>query len=316
MAARWLDNQGKRTQNFLDLKIDVHRKRLIKSLEELEEEVIAMVSTLPKEGGNLFNVKIAIEKRATLKQLIEKTYLVTSDKNIRDYNTITKRIIKDLEKYKLPAKFGHLTQTDADTVARLKKLYFNQFKEAGTTIQAALSQEIYNGALMKRPIKDVIHNVRQKINGVYAKSDQRKIRKLVAIANEDPSSRAGKKAIEKLHSIYGSDRTGNNLKRYAQQISHDSVMQFHSQVNIAKAKEYGFTKWRYAGNVIGTTRNFCRNRIGKVYTEVEIRKIWLASSWSGKAPGDAFIVRGGYNCRHHWQPIDDSFLDNSGKLII
>ncbi len=69
MAARWLDNQGKRTQNFLDLKIDVHRKRLIKSLEELEEEVIAMVSTLPKEGGNLFNVKIAIEKKSHIKTI-------------------------------------------------------------------------------------------------------------------------------------------------------------------------------------------------------------------------------------------------------
>ncbi len=65
---------------------------------------------------------------------------------------------------------------------------------------------------MKRPIKDVIHNVRQKINGVYAKSDQKAIQKLVAIANENPSSRAGKKAIEKLHTIYGSDRTGDNLK--------------------------------------------------------------------------------------------------------
>ena len=70
------------------------------------------------------------------------------------------------------------------------------------------------------------------------------------------------------------------------------------------------------GNIITTSREFCKRRIGKTYTETEIRKIWAASSWSGKSSGDPFIVRGGYNCQHHWQPMAESFFDNKGELII
>ena len=40
----------------------------------------------------------------------------------------------------------------------------------------------------------------------------------------------------------------------------------------------------------------------KTFTEEEINSKWQGS-WAGKAPGDPFIVRGGYNCRHHWLPI-------------
>jgi len=316
MAATWLDKQGARTQNFLDKKIDDHRRRLVKSLEELENEIITLVGTLPQTKGVLFNTKIAIELRKDIKSKIEKTYLVASDRNIRDFNSITNRIITDLKNLPLPKGLVSLTQTDADIIARLKKLYFNQFKEAGNTIQEAISQEIYNASLINRPFKEVVKNIRQQINGVYMKSDDAAINKLVSIANADPSSRAGKKAIEKLHAIYGSDRTGQSLQRYAKQIAHDSVMQFHAQVNIAKSKEYGFDKWRYTGNIITTSREFCKRRIGKTYTETEIRKIWSAASWSGKSSGDPFIVRGGYNCRHHWQPIAESFLDNKGELII
>jgi len=29
-----------------------------------------------------------------------------------------------------------------------------------------------------------------------------------------------------------------------------------------------------------------------------------SQTWQGKAQGDPFVVRGGYNCRHHWQPTD------------
>ena len=307
MAAKWLDKQGARTQNFLDKKIDSHRAKMIKSLEDLEDEIIASISTLPQKDGNLFDTRVAIGLRANVKQLREKTYLVASDRNIRDYKSIVDRIVKDLDKYPIARKFKSLTQADADTAARLQKLYFNQFKEAGNTIQEAISQEIYNASVINRPFKDIVKNIRQSINGVYMKSNKRKIDILVGIVNADPDSRKAKKAIEKLHTIYGSDRTGNNLRRYAQQISHDSVMQFHAQINVAKSKEYGFDKWRYTGNIITTSRPFCRRRIGKIYTETEMRKIWSAASWSGKSPGDPFIVRGGYNCRHNWQPFDNSW---------
>ena len=141
----------------------------------------------------MFDTRVAVSLRTNIKQLIEKTYLVASDRNIRDYKSVVDRIVKDLEKYPIAKRFKSLTQADADTAARLQKLYFNQFKEAGNTIQEAISQEIYNASLINRPFKDVVKNIKQQINGVYMKSDKEEINKLVKIANADPTSRAGKR---------------------------------------------------------------------------------------------------------------------------
>ena len=44
-------------------------------------------------------------------------------------------------------------------------------------------------------------------------------------------------------------------------------------------------------------------------TEDEIREEWANNSWAGKSSGDPFIVRGGYNCRHHWVATDPDWLN-------
>ena len=49
---------------------------------------------------------------------------------------------------------------------------------------------------------------------------------------------------------------------------------------------------------------FCRNMLNKTLTETEIRDIWNTRPWKGKSPGDPFIVRGGYRCRHTWLPTN------------
>lgn len=59
------------------------------------------------------------------------------------------------------------------------------------------------------------------------------------------------------------------------------------------------TRYQYVGGIIPTTRPFCATHSGNTYTETQINSIWTGS-WQGKAPGDPFAVRGGYNCRHFW----------------
>ena len=59
------------------------------------------------------------------------------------------------------------------------------------------------------------------------------------------------------------------------------------------------TRYQYVGGIITTTRPFCATHSGNTYTENQINSIWTGS-WQGKAPGDPFAVRGGYNCRHFW----------------
>jgi hypothetical protein len=84
---------------------------------------------------------------------------------------------------------------------------------------------------------------------------------------------------------------------------HDSLMQFDSSIVVNAGKESGAEKWKYYGSVIRDSREWCKQHAGKIYTEEEIREMWAENQWQGKAPGDPFIVRGGYNCRHHFRPV-------------
>lgn len=97
---------------------------------------------------------------------------------------------------------------------------------------------------------------------------------------------------------------GGRLASNAKQLVHDSLMQFDAAVNTAIGKESGATRWKYVGRIIETTRPFCRKHEGKTFTTEEIQEIW-EGSWAGKASGDPFIVRGGYNCGHQFRPVFD-----------
>jgi hypothetical protein len=63
-------------------------------------------------------------------------------------------------------------------------------------------------------------------------------------------------------------------------------------------------RYRYSGGIVAESRPFCRQHAGDVLTEAEIRRIWSSQTWAGKQPGDPFVVRGGYNCRHQWIPVE------------
>jgi len=78
---------------------------------------------------------------------------------------------------------------------------------------------------------------------------------------------------------------------------------FDGAFTLIKATLAGVDSFRYVGGTIPTTRDFCRTHTGKTMTRQEITRIWRNQTWGGKAPGNPFIVRGGYNCRHMFVPV-------------
>jgi hypothetical protein len=96
---------------------------------------------------------------------------------------------------------------------------------------------------------------------------------------------------------------GANLRRYAVAYAHDALMQFSASVNVSAAIELGAERWKYYGTTVQDTRDFCMRHEDRIMTTEEIRDIWANSDWAGKSAGDPFIVRGGYNCRHHFRPV-------------
>jgi hypothetical protein len=93
-----------------------------------------------------------------------------------------------------------------------------------------------------------------------------------------------------------------DMKRYATQQVHDSLMQFNRAVNIGIAKDSGAEKFKYYGPGDEATREFCDRHVNKIYTLEEINEIWQGE-WAGKIDSNAFISAGGYNCRHVFRPV-------------
>lgn len=295
---------------ILDKLADQHEERIINVLYRLEEDVIKEVTKATK--GQLVSQRIAIQLQPKLKAIINNTFLNEADLIVNeDYNKIAKEVLDTFGKMPIPNKFKNLTEVDLQTINSLKYQIFAGFEDIADRFSKVINDEVYQSIIAGRPFEDMVSNIRAHINGVYRKSNTREINQLVDFINENKFNESKKTAVEeavkKLQTEYATDRAGNNLRRYAGQIAHDSVMQFHGQFTVAKAKESGLEHFTYTGTLVRDSRPFCQSMLNKTLTEKEIRDIWNNRSWQGKSTGDPFIVRGGYRCRHTWIPTDPNW---------
>jgi hypothetical protein len=299
---------------ILEKLADQHEERIINVLYKLEEDVIKEVNRATK--GQLVSQRIAIQLQPKIRQAIENNFLNEADLIINDeYNKIAKEVLDEFGEMPIPNKFKSLTEANLSTINALKFQSYSGFEDIGERFIKVINDELYQSTIAGRPYEDMVSNIRGHINGVYKKSNQREINELVDYINENKFDTTKKlqveDAVRKLHTQYASDRAGNNLRRYAGQIAHDSVMQFHGQFTIAKAKEAGLNHFTYTGTLVRDSRDFCRSMLGKTLSEKDIRDTWNSRSWQGKSNGDPFIVRGGYRCRHTWIPTDPSWLEET-----
>ena len=292
---------------ILDKLADQHEQRIIDVLYRLEEDVIKEVTRAT--GGKLVSQRLAIQLQPAIRNLVETTFLDEADTIINEeYNKIAKEVLDTFGEMPIPKKFKSLTEVDLTTLNALKTQSFSGFEDIAERFIKIINDEVYQSTIAGRPFEDMVSNIRSHINGVYKRSNTAEINELVDFINENKFDNAKKaeieEAVRKLHTQYASDRAGNNLRRYASQIAHDSVMQFHGQFTVAKAKDAGLTHYRYTGTLVRDSRPFCRDMLNKTLTENEIRDIWNNQGWQGKSTGDPFIVRGGYRCRHTWIPTN------------
>ena len=281
--------------DILDRLADKHQERIAAALQELEERVAELMASAPLTDGELFDLEWALSARPELRKLIDDIYLAEVQASIAQYKNVSASALSMLKTY------GDFTNVDASVINQLQRLSFQGFEAIAAEYLDVLATEIYQSTLTGRAFSESVKNLRQSINGIYISSDSLEAKKLVDIAANGTKAQQAA-AVEKLQTLYGRDRTGRNLRRYSVQMMQDSLMQFDASINTAIGKESGAEKWKYYGSLVRDSREFCEKRAGKVFTNEEIALQW-SGSWAGKAPGDPFIVRGGYNCRHHWRPV-------------
>ena len=276
---------------------DAHEGRLLAILQELEDQIASFMLGAPVRDGVLFDLAWALQARQDIERIMRETYLSGVDQFVRQYDNVYASTAELLGQYEA------FVGVNDDVITNLKRLSFQGFQDVASTFVESISNEVYQNTLTGRPIADSVKNVRQKINGVYIASDQAEVERLVDIANAGGDD--AEDAIKKLHQFYASDKTGNNMRKYARQMVNDSLMQFDASINVAAGKEAGATRWKYYGSTVRDSRQWCKDHAGQTYTEKEIRDMWANNDWAGKADGDPFIVRGGYNCRHHFVAVLD-----------
>jgi hypothetical protein len=302
---------------ILEKLADQHEERIINVLYKLEEDVVKEVTRATK--GQLVSQRLAIQLRPAIKKLIDESFLDEADTIInREYNKIAKEVLDRFGEMPIPSKFKSLTEVDLRTINALKYQSFSGFEDIAERFLKVINDEVYQSTIAGRPFEDMVSNIRSHINGVYKSSNSAEINELVDFINENKFDNAKKaqveEAVRKLHTQYASDRAGNNLRRYASQIAHDSVMQFHGQFTVAKAKEAGLTHFTYTGTLVRDSREFCVGMLNRTLTEEQIREMWNRRSWQGKSTGDPFIVRGGYRCRHTWLPTDPAWGEEADEV--
>ena len=253
------------------------------------------MATAPLTDGNLFDLEWALAARSEIRSIIDEVYLAEVQASIRQYRKVSESALAMLQNY------GDFIAVESSVITQLQRLSFQGFEAIAAEYLDILATEVYQSTLTGRAFNESVKNLSQSINGIYISSDSVEAQKLVDIAaNGSAAQKAA--AVEKLQRLYGRDATGRNLRRYSVQMMQDSLMQFDASINTAIGKESGAEKWKYYGSTIRDTRSFCRKHQGQTFTTEEIAQTW-SGSWAGKAPGDPFIVRGGYNCRHHFRPV-------------
>tara|TARA_R110001599_G_scaffold26223_6_gene92597 strand:+ start:4217 stop:5137 length:921 start_codon:yes stop_codon:yes gene_type:complete len=103
------------------------------------------------------------------------------------------------------------------------------------------------------------------------------------------------------------DRDGV-LSRYSRLIVSDTFAMTDRSYTQTIADDVGYDWFLYAGGLMKTTRQFCRDRNARYYHRNEVAE-WpqTAGEWNGKMYGTnestIFVTAGGYNCQHSIMPV-------------
>jgi hypothetical protein len=286
----------KQYSKFLEDKEKAHLVKLIGALTTLESNIVNILSQAPIQDGKLFDLSWAVNARTQVFQSME-VMLGDMSEQFGGLTEVNENLLS------LLGDTGAFTQLPSEAISGLIDITFAGFEEIANSYGDEISKQMYQMTLTNTTQAEATQVIRGKINGVYQTSDKDEIESLVELVNTTTDEAIRQKAINRLHSAYGADKLGNNLRRYASTYVRDATSQYSRASSMAMAREAGAEKWEYFGDTEKDTRDFCRSMLGRVMTEDEIREKWSSESWQGKSDGDPFIVCGGYNCKHEWLPV-------------
>lgn len=243
-----------------------------KATKELYPDVIELLSELEIDSqGNILlnntNLQLTAEVKEALKEILLQS----------DYISAVKKFASEF-----------------NTQARIT----NQiFRKSFDFVDEGLAEQLIN--ISKRNTADILINTIGDEAFADAVSEQVEL----AVSN-NASFKDTIKAIRDV--VTGNDEIDGKLQQYAKQIAHDQFAIADRSYTSAVAEELGAEWFKYSGDTIESTREFCRERHNKFYYYKEIEE-WADEDWQGKIDGTnektIYSTAGGYNCRHSIIPV-------------
>lgn len=277
---------------FIREKMD-ERTALIAQLEEvLKGRVISAESRLLDNILNDFIDKLSIDENGAVKNTNENKKLLRSiDKIFQQFNQVeTDKLIKTLlDSVTKVVSFnkGYYTAlTDNTPVAKIDEKVKQSLRDwIGLNPNGTPKKGAYLDALVKNPT--VLASM--KTFAFQAITSSRDFEKL-------------KKDFRKL--IVGDTANLGALQGYYRNYVYDSISQVDRAVSHQYSVELKFKHAIYEGGLIATSRDFCRQRNGKVFALSEILKFNPPTAKPQNY--DPLTQGGGFGCRHHfnWIPYN------------
>lgn len=110
--------------------------------------------------------------------------------------------------------------------------------------------------------------------------------------------------------VQGQEDKAGIVESHFRTNAYDTFQMVDRSISLGMAKKLGMTKFVYSGTEMETTRDFCKDKIGKVFT-IEQAEKWKNEEWQGKPKTnyDPLLDMGGYNCTHVPDWITDEMAD-------
>lgn len=265
---------------FLLSRQDSHVKRVESALVKLQKDIINQLRILKTtRGGKLEGIRVNLKNAQKIHRRVEELFAQDFSKEMKDVVRDFRRVNTSIARsYSYLDEATEFTDVDLTAMRVLRDGVYQDYVAVSGRKKQQIIQSVYDLVVGGGDFDDVVTAVAAAITG---------------------TNRAG--------------AVGRNLLAEARTLARDSIMQYHQEVNNLVAEEIGIKHFLYVGDIMATTRDFCRRRVGRVYTRGQIDS-WTFK-WAGKS-GPAYTHRGGYNCRHHWQGVRPEWLKGKKKLSV
>lgn len=266
------------------------QEMLAQSIKRLEQRImLSMKEMTVNNRGHLVGPRVNLKQAQQMHKELVNIFEEEYGKGVRRAINGFNAVAEEIVRnFKSLDVAATFTRVDKDMIATLKNQALGEYEQFGLAAQEKIAATMYDTVVAKGSWAELASTV----GGILAG---------------------------------GKDARGLSLAAYSNTWANDAVMNFQQQVHLKKARDAGLVMFLYYGNIIGQSRPFCIDRAGKVYSQKVIEG-WSTLTWQGKS-GPPLTHRGGYNCRHHWQPVKKDwvpegaievgdYFDETGKKIV